>query len=76
MCGTPDALTRLGARTFLLLSHLLGAQNKYQWESARTEARQRVGSAKQVSKLSLGQNKLGQNITIPKFQSHHSAENT
>ena len=30
MCGAPDALTRLGARNFLLLSHLLGSQNKYQ----------------------------------------------
>ena len=64
-CGAPDALTGLGARIFLLLSHLLGSQNKYQKESARTEARQRLGSAKQVSKLSLGQNKHGQNITTP-----------
>ena len=30
MCGAPDMLTCLGARTFLLLSHLLGSQNKYQ----------------------------------------------
>ena len=29
-CGVPDALMRLGARTFLLLTHLLGSQNKYQ----------------------------------------------
>ena len=29
-CGAPDVLTRLGAHTFLLLSHLLGSQNKYQ----------------------------------------------
>ena len=28
--GAPDALTRLGARTSLLLSHLNGSQNKYQ----------------------------------------------
>ena len=28
-CGAPDALTRLGARIFQLLSHLLGSQNKY-----------------------------------------------
>ena len=64
-CGAPDALTRLGARTFLLLSHLLGSQNKYQEESARTEVGQRVGSTKQVSKLSLGRNKHGQNVTTP-----------
>ena len=64
-CGAPDTLTRLGARTFLLLSHLLDSQNKYQSESARTEARQRVRSAKQVTKLSLGQNKHGQNIPTP-----------
>ena len=64
-CGAPDGLTHIGARTFLLLSHLLGSQNKYQQESARTEARQSVGSAKQVSKLSLGQNKHGQHITTP-----------
>ena len=50
-CGAPDALTRLGARTFLLLSHILESHNKYQLESVRTEARQRVGSATQVSKL-------------------------
>ena len=30
ICGAFDALTRLGARTILLLSHLLGSQNKYQ----------------------------------------------
>ena len=30
-----------------------------------TEARQRVWSAKQCSKLTLGQNKHGQNITAP-----------
>ena len=30
-----------------------------------TEARQHVGSAKQCSKLSLGRNKHGQNITTP-----------
>jgi len=64
-CGAPNSLTRLGACTFLLLSHLLGSQNKYQWESVHTEARQRVGSTKQVSKLSLGQNKHRQNITTP-----------
>ena len=64
-CGAPDALTCLGACTFLLLSHRLGSKNKYQYESACTEVRQRVGSAKQVSKLSLGQNKHGQNITTP-----------
>jgi len=58
-CGVPDVLTRLGARTFLLLPHLYGSQNKYQDESARTEARQLIGSAKQVSKLSHGQNKHG-----------------
>ena len=28
--GAPNALMRLGAHTFLLLSHLLGSQNKYQ----------------------------------------------
>ena len=65
MCGSPDALTRLGAHTFLLLSSLLGSQNKYQQESARTEASQCIGSAKQVSKLSLGQKRHGQNITTP-----------
>ena len=59
-CGAPEALTCLGACTFLLLSHLLGSQNKYQQESARTEAC--IGSAKQCSKLSLGQNKPGPNI--------------
>ena len=32
---------------------------------SRTEACQCIGSAKQVSKLSLGQNKQGQNITTP-----------
>ena len=64
--GAPDALTRLSARTFLLLSHLLGSQNKCQHESERTKARERVRSAKQVSKLSLGQNKHGQNITTSK----------
>ena len=58
-------LTRLGARTFLLLSHLFGSHNKYQLKSASTEARQRVGTAKQFSKLSLGQNKDGKNITTP-----------
>jgi len=35
--------------------------------AARTEARQRVGSPKQVSKLSLGQNKHGQNIITPVY---------
>ena len=30
MCATPDALTRLGACTFLFVSHLLGSDNKYQ----------------------------------------------
>ena len=65
MCGAPNALTLLGACTFLLLFHLLGSQNKYQQESARTVARQLVGSPKQVSKLSLGQNKHGKNITTP-----------
>ena len=67
-CGAPNALRRLGACTFLLLSHLLESQNKYQSESARTKARQCVGSTKQVSKLSLGQNKHGQNITTPYLQ--------
>jgi len=38
----------------------------------RTEARQRVRSAKQVSKLSLGQNKDGQNITTPGIVKHQS----
>ena len=33
----------------------------------RTEARQRVGSAKQVSQLSLGQNKHGRNKPVPKW---------
>ena len=65
-CGAPDALKRLSEGTFLLLSHLFGSQNKYQKESVRTKARQCVGSAKQVSKLSLGQNKHGQNITTPR----------
>ena len=64
-CGAPDGLTRLGVRIFLLLSHLLDSQNKHQLESAHTEVRQRVRSAKQVSKLSLGQNKHRQNITTP-----------
>ena len=52
----PDALMPLGARTFLLLSnlsHFLGSHNKYLKESARTEARQRVGSAKQCSNCHL-----------------------
>jgi len=31
-------------------------------------ARQRIGSAKQVSKLSLGQDKHGQNITTPLYE--------
>ena len=35
--------------------------------SRKVRARQHVGSAKQVSKLSLGQNKHGQNITTPLF---------
>ena len=38
-CGAPDVLTRLSARNFLLLSYLLGSQNKYQLESAHTEVR-------------------------------------
>ena len=29
MCGAPDALTGLGARTFLLLCHRLRSQNNY-----------------------------------------------
>ena len=29
-CSAPEALTRLGAHTFLLVSHLLGSQNKFQ----------------------------------------------
>ena len=52
-CGAPDALTHLGACTFLLLSHLNGSHSKYQWKSERTEACQRFGSTKQCSKLSL-----------------------
>ena len=64
MCGAPDVQIRLVARTFILISHLLGSHNKYQKKSARTEAPQRVGSAKQCPKLSPGQNKHGQNITF------------
>ena len=66
-CGAPEALAlaRFGAHTFLLLSYLLESQNKYQKESVHTEAQQRLGSAKQVSKLSIEQNKHGQNITTP-----------
>ena len=67
-CGAPNALTCIGVCTFLLLSHLLGSQKKFQKESVRTEARQRIGRAKQVSTWSLGQNKLGRNKPVPVLQ--------
>ena len=67
--GAPDALTCLGARTFQLFSHLLGSHKKSQKKCTRSNACQRIGSAKQCSKLSLGQNKHGQNITTPLKQS-------
>ena len=59
MCCTLDALTCLGTRNFLLISHLLRTYNQYKYKSARTEAREHVGSSKQCSKLSLGQNNHG-----------------
>jgi len=40
------------------------------WCTGCADACQRVGSAKQVSQLSLGQNKHGQNITTPSQHLH------
>ena len=48
MCGAPYALTRLSARTFLLISLLLGSHNQYKYKSVRTEARERVRAPSNV----------------------------
>ena len=67
-CGAPDALTRLGARIFLLLPISPSwITEQLSVGKCAHRGRQRIGSAKQVSKLSLGQNKHGRNIRTPSW---------
>jgi len=54
----------------LLLCPCLFHPSDNMWCSGRAYACQRVGSAKQVSQLSLRQNKHGQNITTPSQHLH------
>ena len=44
MCGAPEALTYLGARTFLVISQLHGSLSTGQQNKAHTKERQPLGS--------------------------------
>ena len=66
-CGAPDALTRVGACTFSTVITPSWITEQISGRKVRTP--RRAGSAKQFSKLSLGQNKHGRNKPVPSVPS-------